>query len=100
MRITVLGSGHGVPEAHKKCTSILIEIGENRYFVDAGCDINMELANRRIPFESVKALFFTHPHTDHTDGLLPFVGILSWFYKKANPAIYVPDEKIANLVNV
>ena len=46
MRITVLGSGHGVPEAHKKCTSILFEIGRNRYFVDAGCDINMEIADR------------------------------------------------------
>ena len=67
MRITVLGSGHGVPEAHKKCTSILIEVGENRYFVDAGCDINVELSNRRIPFESVKALFITHPHSDHID---------------------------------
>jgi len=100
MRITVLGSGHGVPEAHKKCTSIMFEVGANRYFVDAGCDINMELANRRLPFESVKALFFTHPHTDHMDGLLPFMGIISWFYKKVNPEIYVPNEKIFKLINV
>jgi ribonuclease BN (tRNA processing enzyme) len=98
MRITVLGSGHGVPEAHKKCTSILIEVGENRYFVDAGCDINVELSNRRIPFESVKALFITHPHSDHIDGLFPFLGLLGWFYTKVNPEVYVPNEKCIDLI--
>ena len=98
MRITVLGSGHGVPEAHKKCTSILFEIGENRYFVDAGCDINMEIANRRIPFESVKALFITHPHSDHMDGLFPFIGLLGWFYTKVDPEVYMPNEQCVDLL--
>lgn len=99
MRITILGSGHGVPEAHKKCTSILIEVGADRYIVDAGCDINMELADRRIHPDSVKAIFITHPHNDHIDGLYSFLGLLAWFYKTANPEVYVPNEKCASLVH-
>ena len=36
MKITFIGSSHGVPEAHRKCTCIMIEVGENVYFVDMG----------------------------------------------------------------
>ena len=100
MKITIVGSGHGVPEAHKQCTSILFDIGGRLYFVDAGCDINMALANRRLESDNVKGIFITHPHTDHIDGLYPFLGLLSWFYKKSNPEVYVPNEKCANLVHV
>lgn len=100
MKITIVGSGHGVPEAHKQCTSILFDVGGRLYFVDAGCDINMALANRRLETDNVKGIFITHPHNDHIDGLYPFLGLLGWFYKKSNPAVYVPNEKCANLVHV
>ena len=99
MRITILGSGHGVPEAHKQCTAILFEVGGRYYFVDAGCDISMELANRRIHPNGVKGIFITHPHTDHINGLYPFLSLLGWYYKEANPEMYVPNEKCAALVH-
>lgn len=99
MRITILGSGHGVPEAHKKCTSILFEVNGSYYFVDAGCDISMELANRRIHPNGVKGIFITHPHTDHINGLFPFLSLLGWFYVESNPEMHVPNEKCAKLVH-
>ena len=99
MKVTIVGSGHGVPEAHKQCTSILIEVGERRYFIDAGCDINMALADRRIHPSSVKAVFITHPHSDHIDGLYSFLGLLAWYYTNANPAVYVPNQACATLVH-
>ncbi len=99
MRITIVGSGHGVPEAHKQPTSILFEIGNRYYFVDTGCDINMALANRRINSEDVKAIFITHPHADHIDGLFPFLTLLGWCYTKANPEVYVPAENCAALAH-
>ena len=61
MKITILGSGHGVPEAHKQCTSILFEISGGYYFIDDGGDISTELANRRIHPNEVKGIFITHP---------------------------------------
>lgn len=99
MKITILGSGHGVPEAHKQCTSILFEVSGSYYFVDAGCDISMELANRRIHPNGVKAIFITHPHTDHINGLYSFLSLLGWFYTESNPEMYVPNEKCATLVH-
>lgn len=99
MKITVLGSGHGVPEAHKQCTSILFEVGGSYYFIDAGCDISMELANRRIHPNGVKAIFITHPHTDHINGLYSFLSLLGWCYTESNPKMYVPNEKCALLVH-
>ena len=99
MKITILGSGHGVPEAHKQCTAILFEVGGSYYFIDAGCDISMELANRRIHPNQVKSIFITHPHSDHINGLFPFLELLGWYYREANPEVYVPNEKCATLVH-
>lgn len=99
MKITILGSGHGVPEAHKQCTSILFEVCGSYYFIDAGCDISQELANRRIHPNLVKSIFITHPHSDHINGLFPFLELLGWYYKEANPQVYVPNEKCAALVH-
>ena len=95
MKITILGSGHGVPEAHKQCTSILFEVGGSYYFIDAGCDISMELANRRIHPNGVKAIFITHPHTDHINGLYSFLSLLGWYYTKSNPEMFA-EELILN----
>ena len=99
MKVTIVGSGHGVPEAHKQCTSIMIEVSGRYYFVDAGCDLHMALANRRIHPSAVKAVFITHPHDDHVNGLCPFLSILAWYYTNANPAIYVPNQACATLVH-
>ena len=99
MKITIVGSGHGVPEAHKQCTAILVEVSGRHYFVDAGCDINMALANRRIHPSSVKAVFITHPHSDHIGGLYSFLELLAWYYGDANPAVYVPDQNCETLVH-
>ena len=92
MRIVFFGTSHGVPEANQSCSCILLEVGERRYFIDMGRDPNVPLKTRRIPFESVKAVFITHMHTDHTDGLIPFLGLCSWYYTKADPHIYLPDR--------
>ena len=50
-----------------------------------------DLATRRIPSDSVKAVFITHMHGDHTNGLFSFVDICSWYYKKADPEIFLPE---------
>lgn len=94
MDIYFLGTGHGVPEAGKKCTSTLFRVGDDYYFVDAGCDIALELANRRIPFEKVKAIFVTHPHTDHTNGLIPFLTVTNWYYTNSNFTVYLPSGEL------
>ncbi|MBQ3638688.1 MAG: MBL fold metallo-hydrolase, partial [Clostridia bacterium] len=70
MRIILIGTSHGVPEPHRRCSSTLIEIGGAYYIVDMGTQTAEDLRRRGIPFEAVRAVLCTHPHGDHTDGLI------------------------------
>lgn len=90
MKITFLGASHGVPEPNRRCSSAMIEIGDRVYFVDMGVMAICDLVNKSIPVEQVKGIFITHMHGDHTNGLIHFADLLSWYYKGANPEIYLP----------
>lgn len=102
MKITFLGTSHGVPEPHRKCSSTLIEVNGSYYIIDMGAQAIEQLINRRIKIESVKCIFITHMHGDHTDGLISFTDLCSWYYKKAQPHFFFPGdvEKTKNAINV
>ena len=91
MRITFLGSSHGVPEPNRKCTCIMIETAGRHYFIDMGVMLFDELITRGIPVDSVKGVFVTHLHGDHTNGLPHFIDLLSWYFKTPEPVICVPN---------
>ena len=57
MRVIFLGTAHGLPEPNRKFSCIMIEVGENRYFVDMGCNAAEEMATRGVSFDSIKAIF-------------------------------------------
>jgi ribonuclease Z len=69
MRITFFGTSSGSPVANKKCSCTLLEIGDRKYIIDAGTLVIEQLANRNINIAEINALFITHMHRDHTDGL-------------------------------
>lgn len=92
MRILFLGSSHGAPEPNRRCSSILLEVGETHYFIDMGTQSIEQLATRGIRPESVKACFITHMHGDHTYGLISFIDLYSYRYKNANPEFYLPGN--------
>ena len=63
--VHVLGSG-------SRGNSILIETSETRILVDAGFSgrqIEVRLSDLGIPTDTISALFITHEHRDHTQGL-------------------------------
>lgn len=93
MKLTFFGASHGVPEPNRRCSCTLLEAGGNYYFIDMGMMAIDELVNRGIAIDSVKAVFVTHMHGDHTDGLFEFVDLLSWYYKTASPQIFLPAPK-------
>ncbi len=98
MRITIVGSSHGVPEAHRKCSCIMIEVGRNIYFVDMGTSGMDALRNRNLPVDSVKGIFITHMHGDHIHGLVPFVDLITWYFKSCDPDIYMPDPEAGKIL--
>lgn len=92
MKVVFFGSSHGVPEPNRRCSSTMIEVDGNRYFIDMGTQSIEQLITRNIPVESVKGVFITHMHGDHSNGLISFVDLCSWYFRNANPVIFLPGD--------
>ncbi len=99
MKITFLGSSHGVPEPNRKCSCIMLEAGENVYFIDMGTPAIDQLVRRGISIDRVKGVFITHMHGDHTNGLIQFVDLITWYYKTPDPVICLPIPEAKNVIN-
>ena len=69
MRLIMIGTSHGVPEAHRRCSSYLLEVNGSYYVVDMGTQTVEDLRRRGIAIPDVKLVICTHPHGDHTDFL-------------------------------
>ena len=100
IRIDFVGTSHGLPEKNRQCSCTFITVGGNTYIIDAGADVNYNLINYDIPLETVKAIFITHPHSDHFDGILNFSNNILWYppYFVCRPEFYFPDEVCKTLV--
>ena len=99
MKITFIGSSHGVPEPHRKCSCIMIEVGEQVYFIDMGTSAIDALRTRGISIDAVKGIFITHMHGDHTNGLIQFVDLITWFFRTPDPVICLPNMAAARVID-
>jgi ribonuclease BN (tRNA processing enzyme) len=80
MKITLLGTGHGDPTFERFNTSILLQpSGGGAYMLDAGVPVGI-LVKKKFPFQQLRAVFLSHMHEDHLDGL---PGILKFQMKYA-----------------
>ena len=69
MKITFLGTSHGITEKGAFCSSALVTAGDARYLVDVGAPVDTLLANLDVPLRDLSGAFITHPHQDHYVGL-------------------------------
>lgn len=93
MRISFIGTSHGVPEPHRRCSCTMIEVSGRYYFVDMGTQAIEDVIRRGISPSDVKGIFITHCHGDHTNGLIAFVDLISWYFKTADPDILLPEQE-------
>ena len=100
IKINFVGTSHGLPEKNRQCSSTFITVGGNTYIIDAGADLNHNLINYDIPLETVKAVFITHAHSDHFDGIINFSNNILWYspYFVCKPEFYFPDAVCTKLV--
>jgi ribonuclease Z len=87
----LLGTGFPRPDAERAgpCTAILI--GEKVFLVDAGRGVMQRLAGASLKPANIQAVFLTHLHSDHIDGL-PDVFHSSWQFGRSTPfQLYGPD---------
>ena len=95
MKITFLGTSHGIPTDIRFCTSTMIEVNGKLYFIDAGAPvIDLVLRNGKHP-NDIKALFCTHHHGDHTDGILNLVDLCTWAFRDASFDMYMTSMAVA-----
>ena len=99
MKITFVESSHGVPEANRKCQSIMITEKGNTYFVDMGTSAIDALRKRNIEIDTVKGIFISHMHGDHTNGLIQFIDLITWYFKTPDPVVCLPDLEAARVID-
>ena len=91
MKLTFLGTSHGLIEPGRHCSSILFEVGDNSFLIDGGAPVGDILAWRDYPVERIRALFNTHFHDDHIFGSLHLLSLINWYYKSASIDVYIPE---------
>ena len=95
MRIEFLGTSHGRPEPNRRCSCIMVEVAGERYLFDMGIAVWEDLITQGIAPESLKGIFITHMHMDHTAGLPSFLALWPTYYKAGGPFFYVPGDVAA-----
>ena len=94
MKLYFVGTSHGVPESDRRCSSCIVEVNASYYLFDMGTQVIEDLRKRDIAVENVRLAICSHPHGDHTDGLISFVDLVNWYFKAADPLILLPDERL------
>ncbi len=98
MKITFLGSSHGIAEKNRYCSSIVVTVNGKHYVIDAGAPILDLLQRNGFAFEDVNGIFITHMHSDHMIGLYAFMDTLNEFneFSHIKIPVYAPDLKRLN----
>ena len=95
MRIHFLGTSHGIPEPNRRCSCAMVEIDGCYYFIDMGLMAIYDMVTNHQNVSNTKAIFVTHMHGDHTDGLFSFADLISWIDLTSdanNPLDFRPVE--------
>ena len=89
MKLTFVGTSHGVPSEDRHCSCTMIESGGAVYFVDAGAPMTEAILRAGKKVEDVRAVFTTHVHSDHTVGMIQLASLMNWYYAKASADFFV-----------
>ena len=93
MKITFLGTSHGVPSKERFCSSVMLESGGSFYLMDAGAPVMDLILRNDKKVADFRALFTTHAHMDHTVGMLGLIGLMNWFYKDSTGEFFITKQE-------
>jgi ribonuclease Z len=77
LHVVLCGAGGPLPDPSRAPACLAIIAGEHVYLVDAGSSAARSLAAQGIPATRIEAVFLTHFHSDHIDGLGE-LSVLRW----------------------
>lgn len=80
MKIRFLGTSFGAPAVGRHQQSILLEADNgDAYLVDAGAPVLDILVNAGYDLTKIKAVFITHLHGDHMNGLHDIINLAAYY---------------------
>ena len=96
MKITFLGTADVRPRVDAHVSATMIEIGDAVYLVDAGAPVTDLMLRYGRRADELRAVFTTHAHNDHVDGLFTLFSNSIYVYPKASYDVFMTEEPIAN----
>ena len=98
MKITFLGTGHGLHEKGRYRTSMMLEVGGSAYLIDAGSPVMHQLINNDRALKEIRAVFITHTHNDHLMNVLEMVDAISCTTTGASIDFYIPEQNAIDAI--
>jgi|MEHZ01.3.fsa_nt_MEHZ010992026.1_12 ribonuclease Z len=68
-KVTLLGTGDPIPRVDRFGPATLVEIGDQKLLFDVGRGASQRLIQLGISLSAIDAVFITHFHSDHVNGL-------------------------------
>jgi len=86
MKLTILGSGTGVPSGVRNSAGYFVEMTDARLMIDCGAGTLHALARFGLPWEQVTHLCISHFHVDHVGELASLLFALRYGMKSERSA--------------
>src|SRR6266566_2826210 len=78
MRLVILGSGTSVPHAQRTSSAYWLETSGGSLLLDVSPDAAHRMAEERLDWANLDAIWISHFHLDHLGGLAPFLFGTKW----------------------
>ena len=78
MKLTVLGSGTSVPHASRSAPAFWLDTLAGSLLLDIGPDTAHRMAEEKLDWPNLDAIWVSHFHLDHFGGLAPFLFSMKW----------------------
>lgn len=99
MKIEFFGTSDGTPTASRYCSSLVIECDGARYLFDVGAPVADLFLRKGYPLSSLRAVFLTHLHSDHFNGLFHLFDVSNRVFRDASYTVFLPEQSAIDLVH-
>jgi len=99
LKITFVGTSHGVPRATRYGSCFMIESGGATYFVDAGAPVVDIFQHMGRSLDSIRGVFTSHAHSDHTAGIPLLANRMNWYLYKSNCDFFITTQELIDVIH-